>query len=117
MTAAAPPRVLTIDVAHPPMSSAEAEDALDALLREAASGGGVALIRVIHGFGSRGKGGVLRTTVRNWAYRRRGKIATVIPGEDYSSLLPEVGEMLTGRGISIGEVGPAGPGVTLLLLA
>jgi hypothetical protein len=106
--------VLTIDVAHPPMSSAEAEAALDEALRSAA--GAVRVIRVIHGYGSGGKGGTLKTAVRNWAYLRRARIGITVPGEDYAPLEPPVAAILREEGIALSEIGPSDPGVTLLFL-
>ena len=105
--------VTTIDVAHPPMSSAQAEEALDGLLR---SGGAARLVRVIHGYGSGGRGGTLKTAVRNWAYRRRDRILLAIPGEEFSPLEPKTAELISGAGLSIGDVGPADQGMTLLFL-
>lgn len=108
--------VLTIDVAHPPMSSDDAERALDETLRSAELSGATRVVRVIHGYGSGGKGGTLRTAVRNWAYRRRGKIRMVIPGEEYSPLGSPIGRVLQESGISLREVGPPDPGVTILVI-
>ena len=41
---------------------------------------------VIHGYGSTGKGGVIRDKARQWlkAQERKGKIKSVIFGEDFS---------------------------------
>jgi hypothetical protein len=113
----AAPAVITIDVAHPPMSSAEAEQALDELLRTLAPGGPTRIVRVIHGYGSGGKGGTLRTAVRNWAYRRRGKFALVLPGEEYSPFLPEVRGHLSPAGdATLSDLADTTEGMTLLFL-
>jgi hypothetical protein len=47
---------------------------------------GVDVVRVIHGYGSTGKGGKLRDACRTYLSRMRkaGKIRTFLPGEDYS---------------------------------
>jgi Smr domain len=47
---------------------------------------GVAVVRVIHGYGSTGKGGKLRDACRTYLSRMRksGKIRAFLPGEDYS---------------------------------
>lgn len=108
--------VVTIDIAHPPMRSEEAEAALDATLRSALLSGRVRIVRIIHGYGSGGKGGTLRTTARNWAFRRKGKVAAVIPGESYSPLDPLIAPVLREAGIPLDAVGPADQGVTLLVL-
>jgi hypothetical protein len=112
----AAPAVITIDVAHPPMSSAEAEQALDELLRTLAPGGPTRIVRVIHGYGSGGKGGTLRTAVRNWAFRRREKLRMVIPGDDFAPFESEFGRVFQESGISLWEAGSSGPGVTFLIL-
>ena len=41
---------------------------------------------IVHGYGSSGKGGAIRTKARQWleAQRKAGKIKTVINGEDIS---------------------------------
>lgn len=109
-------RVQTIDVAHPPMSSDDAEDALDGAVRSALLSGTVKIVRVIHGYGSGGKGGTLKIAVRNWAYRRRGKFLMVIPGEEYSPLDAEIGAVIRDAGIPLADLGPSDPGVTLLIL-
>jgi hypothetical protein len=99
------------------MSSDEAERVLDEALRSTQLSGSTRVIRVIHGYGSGGKGGTLRTTVRNWAFRRRERIRMVIPGEEYSPLDPTVGRVLQEGGISLPEMGPSDPGVTFLILS
>ena len=47
---------------------------------------GVAVVRVIHGYGSTGKGGKLRDACRTYLSRMRksGKIRAFLRGEDYS---------------------------------
>lgn len=47
---------------------------------------GYRAMKVIHGFGSSGKGGVLRTASREYlsSLKRRKVIADFIPGEDFS---------------------------------
>jgi hypothetical protein len=99
------------------MSSDQAGEALDELLRTLAPGGRTRIVRVIHGYGSGGKGGTLRTAVRNWAYRRRGKFALILPGEEYSPFLPAVREHLApGGGATISDLADTGEGMTLLFL-
>jgi hypothetical protein len=66
------------------------EEALAALDRQIASARmeGVTLIRVIHGWGSSGAGGKIRTAVRQQLDRaaRTHHIRTFLPGERYSEL-------------------------------
>jgi hypothetical protein len=98
MNPSAGPAVVTIDVAHPPLSSEAAEAALDAWLRRQGSGGTRVILKIIHGYGSSGKGGTLKDTVRNWAYRRREKFSLVIPGEDFSVFDPDVQDAIREAG-------------------
>ena len=108
--------VVTIDVAHPPLSSDEAERRLDDILRKAGLSGGTRVIRVIHGYGSGGKGGTLKTVVRNWAYSRRGKLALIIPGEEYSPFDPTIQKLLLEAGLSLSALGSSDSGTTLVFL-
>ncbi len=109
--------IVTIDVAHPPLSSEQAERTLDEILRRATLSGGTRIIRVIHGYGSGGKGGTLKTTVRNWAFRRKGKFEMVLPGEEYSPFLPEVQAFLKNtEGVGLTDLADTNEGMTLLFL-
>ena len=66
-----------------------AEVGLDKLERELASArqAKVAVVRVIHGYGSTGKGGILRDECRALLRRmvKAGDIKAFVPGDDYSS--------------------------------
>ena len=46
----------------------------------------LALLKVIHGYGSTGTGGQTRDTVRNWLFRHTGWSRAVIEGESLSPL-------------------------------
>ena len=41
-------------------------------------------LKVIHGYGSGGKGSRTKDVVRNWIFRNRSKFMAVIEGEEYS---------------------------------
>ena len=47
---------------------------------------GCAAIKIIHGYGSSGRGGAIRTQARRYLadQKRRGRIRNYIPGEDFS---------------------------------
>jgi hypothetical protein len=78
------PLLLTIDVAHPPRRPDEVEsDLLDAW-ENVRNSPTIRVLKVIHGYGSGGKGGVTRELVRNWAYRQRGRFRGIFYGEDYT---------------------------------
>jgi hypothetical protein len=74
----------TVDIAHPPLRSADAERVLDELLRVIRGSGQLRGLKIIHGYGKSGSGGLLKQVVLNWAYNNRGWIKSVIPGEQYS---------------------------------
>jgi hypothetical protein len=41
------------------------------------------LLKIVHGYGSSGRGGSTKATVENWAYRERNRVRSVIAGESY----------------------------------
>ena len=98
MTPSPGPGVVTIDVAHPPMGADRAEAALEECLRRSRTGSDRAVMKVIHGYGSSGRGGTLKETVRNWAYRKRDKLALVVPGEVFSLFSADVQEAIREAG-------------------
>lgn len=66
-------------------TSADALTLLKSSIANAKSGN-VGCLYVIHGYGSSGKGGVIREKVRQWlhAQARNGTVKTVINGEDFN---------------------------------
>lgn len=108
-------RILTIDIAHPPMHPSDAERALDETLRRAALAPEILAVRIVHGYGSGGRGGALRAVARNWAYARRSRIAAVVPGEEFSPTDPAVGELIAGGGLTLSDLGTRDPGWTLIV--
>jgi hypothetical protein len=40
------------------------------------------ILKIIHGYGSSGKGGNTRNTVRNWLFSKRTRFEAILPGED-----------------------------------
>jgi hypothetical protein len=78
--------LLTIDVAHPPRRPAEVESALLDAWETVRNSPDLRLLKVIHGYGSGGRGGSTRECVRNWAYSRRTRFRAVVYGEEYTLL-------------------------------
>ena len=78
--------LLTIDVAHPPRRPEEVEAAILDAWEKVRNSSTLRLLKVIHGYGSGGKGGSTRECVRNWAYNRRTRFRAVVYGEEYSLL-------------------------------
>ncbi len=64
----------------------QALERLERDLREARACG-AKLVRIIHGYGSSGRGGKIRDAVRRELGRKlaRGEVRAVVPGENYSS--------------------------------
>jgi hypothetical protein len=91
--------VSTVDVAHPPRPPDAVEEDLERALRSVRASPSLRLLKVIHGYGSSGKGGATKTVARNWAFCKRTAIHAVIDGEQYSlfdqvtqTMRKEVGE-------------------------
>jgi len=81
---------------------------------------GVRVVKIIHGYGSTGAGGVLRYAVRNFLRQRkdRGEITLFVNGESWSSfdarskdLLAKCPELVLDS-----DLGRANKGITLVLL-
>lgn len=81
---------------------------------------GARVMKVIHGYGSSGTGGILRPVVRNYLRRakERGEIRLFVNGESWSSfdsrskeLLAEAAQLVLDR-----DLGAGNRGVTLVLL-
>lgn len=76
--------VYTIDVAHPARPAESAEQDVEAAWHQVRRSKTLRLLKVIHGYGSSGKGGSTQTVVRNWAFAHRRHFRAVIEGERYS---------------------------------
>jgi hypothetical protein len=81
---------------------------------------GIAVVKVIHGYGSTGAGGILRFAVRSFLRQRKeqGEITAFVNGESWSSfderskaLFKKAPELLLDN-----DVGGANKGITLVLL-
>lgn len=78
-------RLKKIDLEAGMPTSADALALLKSNIANAKSGN-VGCLYVIHGYGSSGRGGVIRDKVRQWlnAQARNGTVKTVINGEDFT---------------------------------
>jgi hypothetical protein len=73
------------------------------------------ILKIIHGHGSKGKGGSTKETVRNWAFRQRGKCVAVIPGEEYTLLADDTARMRREMGaFPDPDLGSPNPGITII---
>ncbi|MBD5632276.1 MAG: Smr/MutS family protein [Clostridia bacterium] len=78
-------RFKEIDLEAGMPTSADALTLLKSSITNAKSGN-IGCLYVIHGYGSSGKGGVIRDKVRQWlhAQARNGTVKAVINGEDFT---------------------------------
>jgi hypothetical protein len=105
----------TIDIAHPPLTSDNAERVLDDEVQKVRSTQQWRVLKVIHGYGTNERPAVLKQVVQNWAHRNRTRLLAVIPGEDYDILDAKTQEMRKQCGqVPDADLGKSNPGITLL---
>src|SRR5512140_1370607 len=88
-----PSPILTIDVAHPPRHADEVEREIVSAVARVSGSSSLRLLKIVHGYGSSGKGGVSREVVRRWAFRHRHKFRGIVAGERYSLFEGDVQEL------------------------
>ncbi len=109
--------LLVIDVAHPPRHPDQVEHELLDAWNKIRNSSELCVLKIIHGHGSKGKGGSTKNTVRNWAFRRRGRFLAVIPGEEYTPFHDETARMRTNVGaFPDPDLGTPNPGITIIWL-
>jgi len=110
-------RVVNLEEGFP--NRDQAYQKLEAALARARKDG-VAVLKVIHGYGSTGPGGVLRFAIRGFLRQRKekGDIVAFVNGESWSSfderskaLLMKAPDLLLDK-----DLGRANKGITLVLL-
>jgi hypothetical protein len=107
--------VRTIDIAHPPLTSEAAEELLNDELRTVHLSKEWRVLKVIHGYGSHERPGVLKEVVRNWAYRNRLHLLAVISGEEYTMFDAKTIEMRKMCGqMPDPDLGTGNPGITVI---
>ena len=88
---------------------------LDETLRTIQLSASLRILKIIHGFGSSGRGGTLKTLARNWAYGHRTRIRVIIPGEDLTPFNPAIKELAAACHLSVGsDLGAPNDGITIL---
>lgn len=107
--------IFSLDVAHPPLPPSRVEQILlDALLRVRNSPE-LRVLKVIHGYGSKGKGGATKELVRDWAFRQRKHFMAIIDGEVYSILHAATQQLRRVCGpIDDADLDKRNPGITIL---
>jgi hypothetical protein len=107
--------IRTIDIAHPPLVSETAEALLDEEVQYIRSAKEWRVLKVIHGYGSQERPGILKEVVRNWAHRNRTKLLAVITGEEYQMFDAKTIELRKVCGqINDPDLGAGNSGVTLI---
>jgi len=110
-------RVVNLEEGFPTRD--QAYQKLEAALARARKDG-MAVLKVIHGYGSTGAGGVLRFAIRSFLRQRKekGEIAAFVDGESWSSfderskaLFAKVPELVLDH-----DLGRGNKGITLVLL-
>ena len=76
---------MTIDIAHPPLSELQAIGLLDESLKKIRLSSSLRVLKIIHGFGTRGTPGTQKAIVTNWLATNRPTIISFIDGEDLSA--------------------------------
>jgi len=104
----------TVDVAHPPLPAAETEAILLQSWSEVRNSPTLRLMKIIHGYGSSGKGGSTREVVRLWGFRNRKKFRDIIDGESYNPYHAQVQEIRKELGLfEDQDLWTPNPGITI----
>ena len=106
--------ILTLDIAHPPMASGDAERELARALSKVELSASLQILKIVHGYGSAGKGGILKTVEKNWAYQMRSRFEDVFDGASLDPFVKPVQRMCSACGISYSDIGGGGEGVTVI---
>lgn len=105
----------TLDVAHPPRHPDVVEESLLEAWERVRNSPALRVMKIIHGYGSGGKGGSTREVVRNWLFRRRERFRGIVYGEDYTSHNPDVQELRKETGhYSDPDLTMPNPGITIV---
>jgi len=105
----------TIDIAHPPMFSDDAEIFLDDTLRMIRSSSSLRVLKIIHGKGTEEHPARLKEIVKNWAYRNHSRIRAVITGEEYDLFNADVQDLRSACGQEVdSDLGAANAGITII---
>lgn len=110
-------RIINLEEGFPTRD--QAYQKLEAALARARKDG-IAVLKVIHGYGSTGTGGVLRFAIRSFLRQRKekGEIAAFVNGESWSSFDERSKALFAKAPESLldSDVGRANKGITLVLL-
>ncbi|HET6273817.1 MAG TPA: hypothetical protein VFG32_12620 [Bacteroidota bacterium] len=85
--------ILVIDVAHPPRQPDAVEEEIYVGWMQVRNSPTLRILKIIHGYGSTGKGGSTKETARNWLFRNKSRVRAIIEGEEYNVYNEVVQEM------------------------
>lgn len=112
-------RIRTVNLEHGFPTRDEARQKLETAIVQAKKDGTPAL-KIIHGYGSSGKGGVLRFAIRGYLrqMKDRGDIVLFVNGESFSQFEERSRELLRRQPDLLvdGDLGSGNKGVTLVLI-
>lgn len=110
-------KIVNIEEALPDRAQAIAE--LESALQVARKGGTM-MVKIVHGYGSSGVGGILRPVVRNFLRqaKERGEIRLFVNGESFSSFDARSKELIAANPDLVldRDLGAGNTGITLVLL-
>jgi hypothetical protein len=107
--------VLTVDVAHPPRSAETVEAQLEDAVQRTRTTPGKHILKIVHGYGSKGRGGSTREVVLNWLYQHRRRLRVVIEGPAYKILDPTTQKLRQSVGqYPDTDLDAANPGITIV---
>jgi NADH:ubiquinone oxidoreductase subunit F (NADH-binding) len=107
--------LFTLDVAHPPQPPSVVEQHLLDAWNTVRNSSTLRVVKIVHGYGSTGRGGSTRETVRNWAFAKRRLFRAVITGEQYTLFNTDVQEMRMAVGqYEDPDLRQANPGITVI---
>jgi len=92
--------IFTLDIAHPPVTSDDAEIIIQTEIRKVRNSETLRVLKIIHGYGSKGRGGTLKNIVRHWLFKHRNEYLAVIAGENASIFHSDIQNILQTCGSS-----------------
>jgi hypothetical protein len=76
--------VYTVDIAHPPRHPDRVEEELLEAWSHVRNSSTLRVLKIVHGYGSHGKGSSTKLLARNWVFTNRLKFRGTIDGEHYT---------------------------------
>jgi hypothetical protein len=106
--------IVSIDIAHPPLSQEEADGLLEKELRRVRLSPSLRILRIVHGYGSGGKGGALKILTQNFAWRNRSRIISAFDCGNLSQFDSAILKLASECGCVPSSLDAGNDGVTLL---